>query len=185
MPVVAEGGAADPGSGPRVVRGEPAGMERSAPGAARAPMPQSFAEVVALFDERREALTAAQLKEYVHPVSFEPGRIELRPAADMPRDLVSRLGRVLGEWTGRRWLIAVSDAPSEPTPREPQEQHERPTRDKVAEHPLVRAVFETFPGATIAAVRENFAAAGPSADNPAADENLSGADQDSSEPDET
>jgi DNA polymerase-3 subunit gamma/tau len=185
MPVVAEGGAAQMRAEPRAERAEPAGIVSPAVGAVRAPMPQSFAEVVALFDARREALTSAQLKEYVHPVSFEPGRIELRPAVGMPRDLVSRLGRLLGEWTGNRWLIAVSEAPGEPTLREQQEQRERLSRDKVAGHPLVRAVFETFPGATIAAVRENFAAAAPAADNPAADEDFSGADQDSSEPDET
>jgi DNA polymerase-3 subunit gamma/tau len=185
MPAVAGGGAVQMQTEPRAERVQPTAIDRPAPGAAPAPMPQSFAEVVALFDERREALTAAQLREYVHPVSFDGGRIELRPAAGMPRDLVSRLGRLLGVWTGSRWLIAVSEAPGEPTLREQQEQRERASRDKVAQHPLVRAVFETFPGATIAAVRENFAAAAPSADNPTADEDASAADQDNSEPDET
>jgi hypothetical protein len=32
---------------------------------------------------------------------------------------------------------------------------------EVAQHPLVRAVLDAFPGATIAAVRERFVAAGP------------------------
>jgi DNA polymerase III subunit gamma/tau len=129
--------------------------------------PQNFTEVVALCDERREALLSAQLKEYVHLVLFEPGRIEFRPGAGAPRDLANRLGRLLGEWTGTRWLIAVSDAPGEPTLREQQERRARRMRDEVAGHPLVRAVFETFPGATIASVRERFAAAAPEEDDDA------------------
>jgi DNA polymerase III subunit gamma/tau len=121
---------------------------------AAAAMPKSFAEVVALFDARREALTAAQLREYAHPVSFVPGHIEFRPAAGAPRDLANRLGQLLGEWTGTRWLVAVSEAPGEPTLRQQQEERERLLHDDLARDPLVRAVFETFPGATIAAVRE-------------------------------
>jgi hypothetical protein len=34
-------------------------------------------------------------------------------------------------------------------------------RNEVAAHPLVRAVLDTFPGATIAAVRDRNSAAGP------------------------
>jgi DNA polymerase III subunit gamma/tau len=118
------------------------------------PMPQSFAEVVALFDKRREAVLRSHLLSQLHLVHFEPGRIEFRPAAGAPRDLANRLGRMLGEWTGTRWLIAVSEAEGEPTLREQGERRERELRNEIAEHPLVQAVLETFPGATIAAIRE-------------------------------
>jgi DNA polymerase III subunit gamma/tau len=122
--------------------------------AAHEPMPQSFAEVVALFDKRREAVLRSHLLSQLHLVHFEPGRIEFRPAAGAPRDLANRLGRLLGEWTGTRWMIAVSEAEGEPTLREQGERRERELRNEVAEHPLVQAVLETFPGATIAAIRE-------------------------------
>jgi DNA polymerase-3 subunit gamma/tau len=121
-------------------------------------MPQSFAGVVALFDKRREALLRSHLWSDVHLVRFEPGRIEVRPAASAPRDLANRLGQLLSEWTGSRWLIAVSEAEGEPTLREQEEQLQRDLRNEVTSHPLVQAVLETFPGATIAAVRERFLA---------------------------
>jgi DNA polymerase III subunit gamma/tau len=121
---------------------------------AHEPMPQSFAEVVALFDRRREAVLRSHLLSQFHLVHFEPGRIEFRPAAGAPRDLANRLGRLLSEWTGTRWLIAVSEAEGEPTLREQGERRERELRNEVTEHPLVQAVLETFPGATIAAIRE-------------------------------
>src|SRR5262249_28986928 len=124
----------------------------------RDPVPQSFAEVVALFDAHREALIRSHLWSDVHLVQFEPGRIELRPAAGAPRDLANRLGQLLREWTGMRWLVAVSEAMGEPTLREQEERRERNLRNEVESHPLVRAVLEAFPGATIAAVRDRFAA---------------------------
>ena len=144
------------------------------PVAALEPMPQSFAEVVALFDKRREAVLRSHLAAHVHLVHFEPGRIEFRPAPGAPRDLANRLGQLLSEWTGTRWLIAVSEAEGEPTLRQRQEQREAELRNGVAAHPLVQAVLETFPGATIAAVRERFAAAAAS---PAADGEEAGANE--------
>src|SRR5438046_9357921 len=124
-------------------------------------MPQSFAELIALFDQRREALIRSHLWSHVHLVAFEPGRIEFRPQEAAPRDLANRLGQLLGEWTGTRWVISVSQAAGGPTLAEAEAQRAGAVRNEVAAHPLVRAVLDTFPGATIAAVRERFAAAGP------------------------
>jgi DNA polymerase III subunit gamma/tau len=122
------------------------------------PMPQNFAEVLALFDQRREAVMRAHLVSHLHLVHFEPGRIEFRPAEGAPRDLANRLAQLLSEWTGTRWLVAISDEEGEPTLRQQEATHERDLRNEVASHPLVQAVLATFPGATIAAVRERFAA---------------------------
>ncbi len=133
-------------------------------------MPQSFAEVVALFDRRREALFRAHLWSHLHLVHFGPGRIEFRPAAGAPRDLANRLGQLLGEWTGTRWLIVVSEAEGEPTLQQQQERRDSDQRDEIAGHPLVKAVFEIFPGATIAAIRERFSAAATDGSEEPADE---------------
>jgi len=118
------------------------------------PMPQTFAETVALFEKHREAITAAQLRAQVHLVAFETGKIEFRPADGAPRDLASRLGRKLGEWTGARWVVAVSQDEGAPTLEEQQRARVSELESEVARHPLVRAVLDAFPGATIAAVRE-------------------------------
>jgi len=127
-------------------------------------MPQSFAEVVALFDKRREALLRSHLWSHVHLVAFEPGRIEFRPQDGAPRDLANRLGQLLNEWTGARWIVAVSQAGGAPTLAEDAARRAGALRNEVAAHPLVQAVLETFPGATIAAVRERLAAADAGAD---------------------
>jgi DNA polymerase-3 subunit gamma/tau len=121
-------------------------------------MPQSFAEVVALFDSRREAVIAAHLKANVRLVSFEPGRIEIHPTDAAPSNLTNQLGPLLGEWTGIRWIVSVSQAEGAPTLAEEAARRAGLLRNEIAAHPLVRAALEIFPGATIAAVRERFAA---------------------------
>ncbi len=135
------------------------------------PMPQSFADVVVLFDKRREPMIASELRARVHLISFEPGRIEFRPAEGAPSNLANRISQLLGEWTGERWLVAPSKAATggEPTLREQEERRERDVRNEVAAHPLVQAVLETFPGATVTAVRERFAAEESEAGEPSAE----------------
>jgi DNA polymerase-3 subunit gamma/tau len=118
------------------------------------PLPQSFAELIELFDKHREAITRAHLWAHVHLVAYEPGRIEFRPAEGAPRDLSSRLMQLLGEWTGKRWAVVISQAAGAPTLAEQAAQRDGELRSEVAVHPLVRAVLDMFPGATIAAVRE-------------------------------
>jgi DNA polymerase-3 subunit gamma/tau len=114
----------------------------------------SFAAVVALLGERREAILQAHLKNNVHLVRFEPGRIEIRPDEHAPRTLANRLGALLSEWTGRRWVVAISGEPGEPTLAQQEAADKQRARAEVTAHPLVQAVMETFPGATIDAIRD-------------------------------
>ena len=134
---------------PRAIAAEP--VPAPAPAASE---PQSFLEVVELFDKHREAVLRSHLYANVHLVAFEPGRIELRPAEAAPRDLSNRLGQLLSQWTGQRWVVSVSAEPGRPTLREEAEAKERALKHEAAQHPLVRAVLDAFPGARIEAVRE-------------------------------
>ncbi|HKM68473.1 MAG TPA: DNA polymerase III subunit gamma/tau, partial [Stellaceae bacterium] len=115
----------------------------------------------------REAVIRSHLREHVHLIAFEPGRIEFRPADGAPSNLANRVSQLLGEWTGERWLVARSEpGTGEPTLREQEDRREHDLRNQVEGHPLVQAVLETFPGATIAAVRERFAPTAPEGDDP-------------------
>ena len=116
--------------------------------------PQSFLDVVKLFEDNREALLRAHLYGDVHLVRFEPGRIELRPSERAPRELPNRLGQLLSQWTGRRWVVSVSGDAGQPTLRQQEEARAAGLKDEAASDPLVRAVLDAFPGARIEAVRE-------------------------------
>jgi len=119
--------------------------------------PQSFLDVIKLFEQHREALLRSHLYNDVHLVHFEPGRIELRPEPAAPRDLPNRLGQMLSQWTGHRWVVSVSGERGEPSLREQTEAHTHDLKVKAASDPLVRAVLEAFPGAHIETVREKTA----------------------------
>jgi DNA polymerase III subunit gamma/tau len=118
------------------------------------PQPQSFLQVVELFEKNHEALLRAHLFAHVHLVRFEAGLIELRPDEAAPRDLPNKLGSFLSQWTGQRWVISVSGDPGEPTLKEQAEARAQSMKSEAARDPLVRAVLDTFPGARIEAVRE-------------------------------
>jgi len=121
---------------------------------ALAPMPTTFAAVVALFAARREGILHTHLQNDVHLVSFEVGRIELRPTPKAPANLPNRIAACLNEWTGSRWLVSVSGDLGAPTLKEQAQAIDAEMRRRASEHPLVKAVLDAFPGATIDAVRD-------------------------------
>ena len=162
-PAGGNGGAARAVSGGAAVAAEsrPEPQETPAPEPVPAPQasadaqasPQNFAELVALFEARREAVLHTHLWRNVHLVRFEPGRLEFRPGGHAPRDLANRIGSHLSEWTGRRWVVSVSGEPGAPTLAEQAEKAELKEREAAARHPLVQAARKAFPGARITKVR--------------------------------
>ncbi|MDP2700274.1 DNA polymerase III subunit gamma/tau [Thalassospira sp.] len=119
-----------------------------------AKMPESLAEVSDLLRADRDtAALAIQLRNYVHLVKFEPGRIEFRPAQGAKPDLASRLIKALNTLTGQRWIVSVSERDSGAPTLKEQELEDLEQRKADASHdPLVKAVLDTFPSAKIVAV---------------------------------
>ncbi len=160
MRAVAGGDAGAPAPEP-VPLGEPEPTVRPEPPASEATLadpgsfdPKSFYEVVALFKAKRESILYADLVRHVHLVGFAPGRIEFRPGAGAPEMLANRIGTLLGEWTGKRWVVSISKEEGAPSLAEQAAAAEAARLSKAASHPRVSAVLKTFPGAEIETVRE-------------------------------
>jgi DNA polymerase-3 subunit gamma/tau len=117
----------------------------------------SFRDVTALVAERREAMLHAHLVHSVHLVRFAPPVIELRQQQEAPKDLAPRLAALLTEATGTRWTIAVSAASGEATLAEQGTAADAARRSAAADHPLVRAILDAFPGARIDTVHDTSA----------------------------
>jgi DNA polymerase-3 subunit gamma/tau len=113
-----------------------------------------YEDVIALFDEKREGIMTAHLRQDVHLVGFSQHRIEFRPGPNAPRDLANRMGRMLSDWTGERWIVSVSDAPGAPTLAEQSAAAKAERLAEAERDPLVRAVKETFPGARIRGITD-------------------------------
>jgi DNA polymerase-3 subunit gamma/tau len=131
-------------------------------GAAEGRSLASFAAVVDLAREEREAILYGHLIADVHLVRFAPPRIEIRLSEGASGDLVRRLREFLGRQTGQAWLVTVCHEPGEPTLLEQRRRLEAERRLEVAADPLVKAVLAAFPGARLGEIRA--AAPAPSAD---------------------
>jgi DNA polymerase-3 subunit gamma/tau len=140
--------AVSPAAQPNPVTG-PLAQAQQNQSVALAAMPQTFAALVALFGEMREGLLGAELENYVHPVHFEPGRIEWRQQPLAARNLAAQVAEKLQYWTGERWIIALSNQPGEPTLAEKASHAASARRAQAEAHPLVQAVLAAFPGAEL------------------------------------
>jgi len=119
----------------------------------RGPALTQLADVAALAAEHRDIRLKIAVERQMRPVAFQPGRIDVSLEPSAPFDLPQDLARKLSEWTGERWIVAVSREAGGATVAEEREQlRDRLVTDARAE-PLVAAVLKRFPGAAIVDVR--------------------------------
>ncbi|MXY38570.1 MAG: DNA polymerase III subunit gamma/tau [Rhodospirillaceae bacterium] len=126
----------------------PPAAAEAAPVAPAAP-PADFRALVDLFRDRKEMILYGQLYNSVHPVSFDAGMLEIRPEAGAGRELSGRVAALLQEWTGERWIVAVSDAPGAPTLKQQDAAARQQLMDEAAQDPLVRTVLDRFEGSVL------------------------------------
>ncbi len=120
-----------------------------APAAATAMRIDNFPQIVALAQEKRDALTVAALERDVRLVRCEDGILAFALAPDADPGLVQKLSKKLQDWTGRRWSVALSNEPGDPTIREQREAKRAEIESQRHKHPVVQAVLQAFPGATV------------------------------------
>jgi DNA polymerase-3 subunit gamma/tau len=122
---------------------------------------KSFDDLIALAAEKRDLSIKSALERDVRLVRFEDGKIELALEGGARQTLIGELSKKLTEWTGRRWMVAVSAEAGSPSIRAQAEMRKTELKDGVRSDPLVQAVLERFPGAEIVEVRPP---AGPAAE---------------------
>ena len=161
------------GAAPAPVSREPAPVGSSASLVSRAtgqavraaPVPQQesaepglrltrFEDVVAQAAAARDIQLKMALERDVRLVRFEEGAIEFALVPNASPQLAPTLMRRLQEWTGRRWIVAISREAGTPSLKEQAEAAAAASLHGVRADPLVRAVMDVFPGAEIVAVRE-------------------------------
>jgi DNA polymerase-3 subunit gamma/tau len=114
---------------------------------------KGFADLIALAAEKRDLAMKSALERDVRLVRFEDGTLELALEPSARKTLVQELSKKLSEWTGRRWMVAVSAEAGMPSLRAQADARKAELKDVVREDPLVQAVLQRFPGAEIVDVR--------------------------------
>jgi len=69
--------------------------------------------------------------------------------------MAGELGEKLQAWTGRRWMVALSEEPGEPTLEERAAAKVAAKLRAAEDDPLVRQVLKIFPDAQISGLRES------------------------------
>jgi DNA polymerase III subunit gamma/tau len=149
-----------PKPAPEPAHDEAAPVEASAPAGAAPPEPlalapelKSFEDVIALAEARRDLKLKNALLEQVRLVHFKPGMIEINPLPQASRELGQELMKKLKAWTGRVWIVAVSDEEGVPPLGAQRREKDAREIEAIREHPKVKEVLQHFPGARISAVR--------------------------------
>lgn len=113
----------------------------------------SLEDIVTLAHTHRDIQLKTALERDVHIVRFEQGSIEFSLEPGASPQLAQNLMRRLQEWTGQRWMVAISREAGAPTLKHMRDAREQEKLSGVRALPLVRAALDLFPGADIIAVR--------------------------------
>ena len=113
-----------------------------------------FEDLVALATEKRDIMMKRAFESDMRLVLFEDGKLEFAPVLDAPHNLAAEIGRKLQEWTGRRWIIAISSEKGSDTLREVAARETATLLADAKSNPLVQTVLTHFPGARVIDVRE-------------------------------
>ncbi len=128
-------------------------VARSVEAAAPVRALKTFADLVALAGEKRDVSMKSALERDVRLVHFEDGTLEIALEPSATKSLVNDLSKKLTDWTGRRWMVAVSTDAGAPPLRAQAEARKAELKNDVRSDPLVQAVLTRFPGAEIVEVR--------------------------------
>ena len=123
----------------------------------------SFEALIALTQEKRDISMKMALERDVRLVRCEDGQLEIALEASAPKTLVHDLQRKLTAWTGKRWMVVVSQEQGSATLRAQAEERQAELERGVQSDPLVQAVLKRFPGAKVVGVTQNAPDAGDAA----------------------
>jgi DNA polymerase-3 subunit gamma/tau len=144
--------------------------ETNAPAAAPTLTIGSFEALIALVQEKRDIAMKLALERDVRLVRCEDGQLDIALEASAPKTLVHDLQRKLTAWTGKRWMVVVSQEQGTATMRSQAEARQAELERGVQSDPLVQAVLNRFPGAKVVGVTQTAPAAGDAPDTMSGDE---------------
>ena len=119
------------------------------PAQSQHPTISSLEELVAGMPKNETALKY-DIRQYVRPVLFEPGKIIFEPAPNAPANLAQKMSKYLQIATGVAWLVSPdADATGEPSLIERQRDALKQREAYEQAHPLIAKAHELFPGVEV------------------------------------
>ncbi|WP_429137523.1 DNA polymerase III subunit gamma/tau [Bartonella heixiaziensis] len=115
----------------------------------------SLHDIIKLAEEHNEVSFKLLVKEFIHPVSFEPEHITLRLAKDAPRSLATDIKKMLSQWTGKRLTITFVNEGGGPTLQEENVAFQKTLFSNAEADPDIAKILNYFPEAKIVDIRLN------------------------------
>ena len=119
---------------------------------------ETLDDIADLCTKNRAPVLRAQLRQFVHLVKIEPGRLEIRLESQCPPGIVNELKMKLSEWTGVNWWVTLSNEAGAPTLVEVEKTTREARLVDARQDPDVAAILARFPGAKVTDVRIKAAA---------------------------
>ena len=113
----------------------------------------SFTELVDFVGIKRDARLKVMLEDNVSLVRYEPGQIDIYLLPGAPRELANELREKLNQWTGRKWMVALSREPGAKSIGEIKRELEDAEMACAMRDPLVLDMLKHFPDAEVLGVR--------------------------------
>ncbi len=120
--------------------------------------PQSFRDIAEMFREKQEMLLYSQLYNFMVPVSFAAGKVDiwLDPAGDSSAP--GTIKKHLSDWTKTNWIISLVPENRKTAEMKTLADEDREAQQQklanAANHPIVKDVLARFPGARLSTIRD-------------------------------
>ncbi|HEX8526528.1 DNA polymerase III subunit gamma/tau [Allosphingosinicella sp.] len=132
----------------KLASGEPVAVKVPARESSKA-APATFGGLIELLASNGKAHVAQQLHDYAGLVRYAPPELVIRTGPRLGPDFVRDLAATLRAVTNSIWEVSASDEEAEPTLLEQEKAQADRLREDVLASPLVKAAFDSFPGAEL------------------------------------
>lgn len=111
--------------------------------------PATFAALVDLLSDEKQAILAFKLKQGARVVSYAAGEIVFSGSRPIAADTLSDLAAALRTLTGRQWRLSLADVDGAPTLVEAELAAVQARHDEARADATVAAALDAFPGAEL------------------------------------
>lgn len=126
----------------------------AAPSASQSRLPSTVKELVELCWTHNLASIGQVLQDHVRPIRLEPPILEMARVPGMPSGFDRDLSEALYSLTQTRWQVSFGDGEGGASLFEQERAQKAAEQDEIMALPVVKAAFETFPGARLLAAEQ-------------------------------
>ena len=112
-------------------------------------LPSSFSGLLEMLQKAKEPILYSNILQDIHLISYDPGTLTIRLADEASKEFPNQLRQALERVTGQPWVVNVASEGGEPTLAQQQKTAHEAQVKISQEHPLVKELVESFPGATV------------------------------------